>query len=102
MIGAPDPRLADRTSLALHVEVARRLRVDPSLIVRASTRVAAWEAHPHHTAAWRALLEGPIDALCEALEADDDRSQELRSVSPFAGAIDPATRWRIWRAVRGR
>lgn len=96
----PGHPLADRTSRALHTEVARRLRDDPSLVARAAARVAVWDAHPHHTSAWRALLAGPIDALCDLLEADDDRATELRSASPFAGVLDAATRWRIWRAVR--
>ena len=96
----PGHPLADRTSLALHTEVARRLRSDPALVARAAARLDVWDAHPHHTAAWRALLAGPLDVLCEVLEGEDERATELRSASPFAGALDAATRWRIWRAVR--
>jgi hypothetical protein len=29
-------------------------------------------------------------------------ARALRQCSPFAGVIDPRTRWRIWREVRER
>ena len=30
------------------------------------------------------------------------KAQALRQCSPFAGAVDPRTRWSIWRDVRAR
>jgi hypothetical protein len=96
--------LADATSLALHREVASRLRAEPSLVGRARERVAGWGdgAHPYYRDAWTALLDGPLDALCALLESDSERARELRQASPFAGIVDSATRWRIWRSVRGQ
>jgi hypothetical protein len=31
---------------------------------------------------------------------ESEEARALRQVTPFAGAIDPRTRWRIWREVR--
>jgi hypothetical protein len=90
---------SDATSLALHAEVARRLRADPALVRVARARVDRWDAHPFYTAAWTALLDGPLDTLCELLVSDDERARDLRQATPFAGVVDNATRMRIWREV---
>jgi len=92
-------RRAELRSLALHAEVARRLREDPSLVQRAIDWLEGADLHPHYRQAWRQLLAGPLDALCAVLEADNERSRDLRQVSPFAFVLDAPTRWAIWRAV---
>lgn len=96
--------LADATSLALHEEVARRLLADPEVLRRARARVAAWgdEVHPHYRARWSEVLSSTNGEICALLTADSEEARDLRQVSPFAGAIDAATRWRIWREVRRR
>ena len=95
---------AEHTSLVLHREVARRLRADPEWVTRARERVRAWgdEVHPSYRERWLALLSGPLDTLCDLLEADTEEARDLRQVSPFAGILDPETRWRLWRQARGR
>jgi len=100
-----DPhRVAEQTSIALHRAVAERLRDDPEAVGRAITRVREWltegGAHPHYARRWLALLERPLDELCAALVTDTEDMRALRQVSPFAGELDPRTRWRIWRRVR--
>ena len=96
--------IAERTSLALHREVARRVREEPELLARARARVASWgdRVHPHYRDRWAALLDEPLDVLCAVIEADTEESRDLRQVSPFAGFLDPATRWRVWQEARGR
>lgn len=100
-----DPhRLSELRSLAYHRAIASRLREEPALLERALRRVEAWlvsgEVHPEYARQWRALLESPIDELCALLERDDEHACTLRSVTPFAGAIDPRTRWQVWRTTR--
>jgi hypothetical protein len=93
---------AAQVSVALHREVARRLRDDPSLVAGALRRVRGWSdgVHEHYRRGWEQLLAGPLDELCALLVEDSERARDLRQTSPFAGVLDAATRWRIWRAAR--
>jgi hypothetical protein len=94
----------EERSIALHQAVAERLREDPGLIDRARDRVDAWLAeglvHRVYSEAWRDLLSGPFDRLLAVLTRDDDDARTLRQCSPFAGVLDPRTRWRILREGR--
>ncbi len=96
-------RTADLRSLALHREVARRLRADPRLLDAAKSRVARWASErtvsSGYVAAWRALLDGPLDELLTTLEVDNEHATALRQASPFAGVLDARERWKIWRAA---
>lgn len=100
-----DPhRLAEARSLAFHRAVAELLTPDSPVLTRARARVESWletgQTHKEYATAWRDLLASPLATIREAIVADDERMRTLRSVTPFAGAIDPRTRWRIWREVR--
>jgi hypothetical protein len=102
-----DPHeLAEERSLAIHREVAARLRVDPALVAAARARVEGWLAdgsvHPFYARAWHELLAGPAARLLEVLTDPGEAARALRQCSPFAGVVDPRTRWRIWRDVRDR
>jgi hypothetical protein len=102
MESSTDLRLRnEERSIALHRAVGERLREDPALIDRARERVDAWLAeglvHRVYGEAWRDLLSGPFDRLLAVLTRDDDHARTLRQCSPFAGVLDPRTRWRIWR-----
>lgn len=99
--------LADRRSWALHVEVARRLKSDESVLTRARQRVQGWldspGAHPY-AEGWAQLLAADLDHLTAALENPEPHMCTLRQASPFAGALDQTTRWRILKSpeLRGR
>jgi hypothetical protein len=99
-------RLAEETSIELHRAVAERLRAEPVLLDRARTRVRVWAAdgsvHPSYVERWQRLLAGPLDEICRALVDPGEEARALRQVTPFAGVLDPRTRWRIWREVRRR
>ena len=101
-----DPhRLAEERSLAYHRAVAERLRRDPALIGLARDRVRGWLAEgrvPHYAGEWERILSGHVAAICEAIVAEGDEARALRQATPFAGAIDPRERWRIWKAERQR
>lgn len=90
--------LSDARSWALHSEVAARLPAHPELVERAQRRIQTWMGqkadHPY-AADWHQLLSLPLSRLTEALCSKDDRMCALRQASPFAGALDNATRWRI-------
>jgi hypothetical protein len=92
-------------SLALHAEVAERVRRDPALIERAKRRVQSWlddgSVAAPYARAWAAVLELPLEEILGRLVERTEAAHDLRQMSPFAGVIDPRTRWRILRAHRG-
>jgi hypothetical protein len=96
-------RLAEARSLAIHAKVAEALRENPDLIQAARRRVEGWlvsgAVHPAYATQWQRLLEGPLDVLLFALADPGEQARALRQCSPFAGVVDPRTRWRLWREV---
>ena len=99
-------RLAEERSLAYHREIADLLPGRPDVLETARARVGRWidsgEIHHLYASAWRDLLDRPLEEIRAAIVDVDQRARDLRQVSPFAGALDPRTRWRIHRAVRDR
>ena len=97
-------RLAEERSLALHRAVADKLASDPEALERARARVRRWlessEVSPHWAHAWDEVLSRPLPEIRAFLVDESEEARALRQVTPFAGAIDPRTRWRIWREVR--
>jgi hypothetical protein len=98
--------LAEERSLAYHRLVAAELERDPAVLDAARRRVAAWLAtgspHPHYAQAWSAILALPAADLEARLLDPGPEGCALRKVTPFAGVIDPRTRWALWREVRAR
>jgi hypothetical protein len=99
-------RLAEERSVAYHRVVAERLPNQPALLDRARRRVQDWlasgPAAPASAARWAALLAGDMSSIAAFLVERSEQADELRQSSPFAGALDPRERWRIWRATRDR
>lgn len=99
-----DHRLAEERSLALHRAVAEKLASDPDTLARARDRVRSWLASgavaPYYARAWEEVLTRPLSEIRAFLVEDSERARALRQATPFAGAIDPRTRWRIWREVK--
>lgn len=66
-------------------------------------RVEHWRAsgsvHSHYVDAWTEALSGPREVLLELLVEDSEHARELRQVSPFAGVLDPRTRWALLKGV---
>lgn len=96
-------RTAERRSLAYHRAVADRLEADPRIIDLARTRVLQWctsgEVNAAYAESWKRLLELEVPELRALLVDESEQMTALRQVSPFSGAIDPRTRWQIWRSV---
>ncbi|GAC1352699.1 MAG: hypothetical protein NVS3B20_13300 [Polyangiales bacterium] len=96
----------EERSLAYHARVAEILREDPLKIAVARARVTGWlvagEPHPEYAQAWSAILRDSVDDICAVLVDRSERARALRQVTPFAGALDPRERWKIWRSVRAK
>lgn len=74
------------------------------MVARASAKVDRWITEGGPVSArwalrWRDLLDGPRADLLELLVADTEEARDLRQVTPFAGVVDSAERWRILREV---
>lgn len=99
-------RLAEERSIAIHGLVGERLRADPALIAMARQRIEDWQEkgsiHPAYALEWLRVLALPIDLLCAFLVDPGEHARAVRQSTPFAGVIDPRTRWRVWDDVRRR
>lgn len=98
--------LAEARSLELHRLIVHHLQSDPTLVDRARERVRGWQRDGSVSAPyanqWASLLDGPFEQLRGVLLDEGERARALRQCTPFAGVVDPRTRWRIWREVRER
>jgi hypothetical protein len=97
-------RVAEERSLALHREVARRLRDDPEVLENARRRVQRWQADgsvPRRWASrWAELLQGSAEEVARAITDTGQEARDLRQTTPFAGALDARERWAILRHLR--
>ena len=88
----------DRRSLQLALEIAGRIDERPELLDQARQ----WaQRHPSPALDdWREILRADWPSIREALLENSDRGQQRRQNSPFAGILDPKTRWRIYREAQ--
>lgn len=97
-------RLAEERSLALHREIVARIKADPVVLECAARRVERWletgEVPRYWAEKWAEVLSRPVDEVCAWLVDESEEARAMRQVTPFAGAVDPRARWRIWREVR--
>jgi hypothetical protein len=99
-------RLAEERSLALHRLVAARLLEDPELLEAARERVRGWlrdrSVGEGWAREWLEVLDRPLEEVVILLTDPSERFRQLRQTSPFAGVLDPRTRWQTWREVGER
>ena len=97
--------LAEARSLAFHAHVAARIGSDPTIVLAARERVRAWLAERPERAyaqAWADILDRSNEELIALLIDERESATAMRQSTPFAGALDPRTRWRIHAEVRAR
>jgi hypothetical protein len=99
-------RLAEERSVAYHRAIAERLRDRPEVLENARRRVQGWldrDGEPRFYARkWAEILGGDPAAVAAFLVERSELADELRQSSPFAGALSPQERWKIWRETRER
>ncbi len=97
-------RLGEERSIAYHSVIAERLRDQPEILANARQRVQSWlEASPEppfYARKWAEILAGDDTSIAAFLKSRSELAYELRSSSPFAGALKPQERWKIWRETR--
>lgn len=102
--------LAEERSLAYHRAIAEMLLSQSGEAARlcaiARERATAWANSTDRSAPyareWLELLALPATELAVALTDTSDRGRARRQATPFAGALDPRARWRLWKDVRAR
>ena len=100
-------QLSDEISMEIARRVAAQLRAVPELLAVARENLARWSRLNAGApsllrcyAEWGQILERPLEDICEALCADNERGQQLRQNSPFAGVLSPAEIWEIKSRLR--
>jgi hypothetical protein len=97
-------RLAEERSIAYHRVIAERLRSQPEILEKARQRVHSWSAGrdnpPFYARKWAEILAKDVPSIAAFLVERSELAIELRQSSPFAGALKPQDRWKIWRETR--
>jgi hypothetical protein len=102
-----DPhRLSEERSLAYHRVIAERLPHQPEVLENARARVRSWRTSspdaPFRVRKWEEILAGDVPSIAAFLVERSELADELRQSTPFAGALQPRERWKIWRETRER
>ena len=99
-------RLAEERSVAYHRAIAERMPDRPEILENARRRVQEWlashEGARFYAQKWAEILKGDMSSVAAFLVERSELATELRQSSPFAGALRPQERWRIWRDTRER
>jgi hypothetical protein len=98
-----------KSAWELGCRVAARLRERPALLNIARENLARWLRRNADAPAlvrgyreWQAILERPLNEICQILETADQGGQRLRQNSPFAGVLSPSEVWAVKAAVGQR
>jgi hypothetical protein len=99
-------RLAEERSVAYHRAIAEKLRHQPEIVEKARRRVQEWTDSraepPFYARKWAEILASDVSTIAAFLVERSELADELRQSTPFAGALDPRERWKIWRETRDR
>lgn len=96
-------RTAELRSLAYHRRVAEKILADPSVLERARAQIGALldgersASAARYASGWKRLIDGPVGELVAFITSDTPMARDFRQASPFAGALEPRERWRLWR-----
>ena len=93
--------ISDLRSKILHIEVARKLIRRPELLTEARSRLQRmYQSTPYsrkYLERWEELLSGPLEGVLQVLGAENEESNALRHVSPFAGILSEKERLKTLR-----
>jgi hypothetical protein len=94
-------RLAEERSIAYHRVIAERLQSQPEILEMARKRVRTWLSSPRtakqfYAQKWAEILAGDVPSIAAFLVERSELAIELRQSTPFAGALKPEERLRIF------
>ena len=98
-------RIIEARSLAMHCLIARKIETDRRLLATARRNLEKWiarygDAAPRALQEWREILDRPWPEIAALITGTDESAVRLRQSSPFAGALTPAERRRVYEAFR--
>jgi hypothetical protein len=98
-------RIIEARSLAMHCLIARKIEADRRLLAAARRNLEKWiarygEGAPRALEEWREILCRPWAEIAALITDADAPAVRLRQSSPFAGALTPAERRRVYEAFR--
>lgn len=95
-------QISRETSVAYHRVIAERLGSQPEVLDMARRRVQTWleSSAPFYAQKWAEILAGDASSIAAFLVERSELADELRQSTPFAGALKPQERWKIWRETR--
>lgn len=75
--------------LAMYRLVAEKVRKDPTLLEKARTNLARWQAADRHPDRdeWAKLLDQGMEACLAMLEEESMHADRMRMASPFVGIL---------------
>ena len=98
-------RIIEARSLAMHCLIAQKIEGDRGLLAAARAKLAKWSERyggdvPRALVEWRGILERPWPQIAALITDPGESAVRLRQSSPFAGALTPAERRRVYEAFR--
>lgn len=90
-------------SLAMHREIAERVRRNPRLLDVARQNIRRWRRQGVDVSAfaeWEAILERGVEETVRALTDPSEKGARLRQSTPFTGVLTPKERRRFFEAPR--
>jgi hypothetical protein len=100
-------QLLDEISLELGRRTAARLRQQPELIQLSHENLARWSRLNANAPAllrcyaeWRAVLQRPLEEICQLLSSETEEARRLRQNSPFAGVLSAREVWALKQRFR--
>ncbi len=98
-----DHRRIDLRSLAMHRAIAGKLLAGDLRPIKIGLRnIEHWTPTAGRSipylVQWREILSKPPEEIAALIVEDSEKMAALRQASPFAGALTPKERWRIYDA----
>ena len=96
-----DHRRLEERSIALHLEIAKRIEANPGIISIAKKNLERWIKKDGELPVWREwreILGRPMDQILALLISPDENVRRLRQSSPFCGVLSPRERWKIYES----
>jgi len=94
-----DHKRIEERSIALHQEIAKRIRANPELLQIAKNNLKKWIMKDGEIPVWREwqkILARPLEQIVDLLVSSDENARRMRQSSPFCGILTPRERWKTY------
>jgi hypothetical protein len=93
----------DQRTLAMHVLLAEKIRLEPALLARAQQTLSAWRGRvcarsQPYLDDWQGILDSGLEPCLAVMTEQSERATALRQSSPFAGMLSNQERFEFLRS----